>query len=173
MTVFLLAAITVDGFIGRNSSDRSFDWTSAEDKQFYIDSIKRARAVVMGRKSFETFTRYPKGLKYVLYTSHPETFVNPKPEVITAEATKDDPKMVLERLEAEGYSEVAICGGASIYTQFMKAGLIDKLYLTVEPVVFGQGVGLFSEAIEAKLRLVELKHLSDQTLLLEYDVERS
>lgn len=170
MKVFLLAAVTVDGFIGRDADDRSFDWTSAEDKQFYVDSIKRAGVVIMGRKTFETFTRYPKGLKYFLYTTQPETFINPKPDVITAEATKEDPRSLIKRLEQEGYSEVAICGGSSIYTLFMKAGLIDRLYLTIEPIVFGQGVGLFNAEIDAKLQLVELRRLTEQTLLLEYQV---
>lgn len=170
MTVFLLAAITADGFIGRSVTDRSFDWTSPEDKQFYVSMIKRAGVAVMGSKSFQTFTRYPKGLKYVIYTSQPENFVNPKPEVITTWATKDDPKQVLAQLAKENYSEVAICGGSSIYTLFAKSGLIDKMYLTVEPVVFGKGVGLFNQEWEQSLQLDSVKNLSTQTLLLEYTV---
>nr|AIA11340.1 RibD C-terminal domain protein [uncultured bacterium] len=172
MTCFLLAAMTVDGFIARSVTDRSFDWTSDEDKHFYVDSIKRARAVVMGSKTFQTFSRYPKDMRYVIYSSQPEKFVNPRPERINATATKDDPKMVLQALEEEGYSEVAICGGSSIYTMFMKAGLIDKIYLTVEPLVFGKGVPLFNEEIATKLTLAKVTNLSDQTLLLEYDVAK-
>lgn len=172
MTCFLLAAMSVDGYIARSPDDRSFDWTSLEDKQFYVESIKRARAVIMGAKTFQTFTRYPKGLRYIIYTSRPEEFVNPKPEVIQATATKDDPASVLKALEQEGYSEVAICGGSTIYSMFMKAGLVDTLYLTVEPVIFGQGVGLFTEDIGAKLQLKQVTNLSAQTLLLTYDVTK-
>jgi dihydrofolate reductase len=170
MTVFLIAAMTIDGFIGQASDSRSFNWTSDEDKRFYVDSIKRARAVVMGLRTFRTFTKYPKGLKYVLFTNHPEGFENPKPEVIETWATNEDPRKVLKQLEKEGYQEVAITGGATIYTMFLKAGLVDKIYLTIEPTIFGSGVKLFSEEVDVKLKLANVTKLGEQTILLEYDV---
>jgi len=172
MHVFLIAAITADGYIGRDANDRSFDWTSQEDKQFYVKSIKRAKAVVMGLRTFKTFTRYPKGNRYILYTNRPEEFINPKPEVIEAMATKEDPKVIIEQLEAEGFSEVAIAGGASIYTLFLKAGVIDTLYLTVEPILFGKGVPLFTEEVSVDLELKNCTQLSPQTLLVEYKVKK-
>jgi dihydrofolate reductase len=131
--------------------------------------IKQAGTVIMGAKTFQTFTRYPKGLEFVIYSRTPETFVNPKPEVITAWATSEDPVVVLKKLAAEGKQEVAICGGASIYSLFLQAGLVDKLYLTVEPVLFGEGVKLFSGEINKKCQLVSQRKLNDNTLLLEYD----
>lgn len=172
MHVFLLAAMTVDGFIGRDEADRSFDWTSIEDKRFYVESIKRARAIIMGMRTFKTFTKHPRGTKFVLYTNTPETFVNHKPDVIEAIATKAEPAQVLSDLEQEGYTEVAICGGAAIYSMFLRSGLVDTLYLTVEPVVFGQGVKLFNQELEQQLSLKSVQHLSDQTLLLEYQVKK-
>lgn len=170
MNVFIIAAVTVDGLIARDINDRSFDWTSPEDKQFYVDSIKRAKAIVMGAKTFATFTRYPKGSRYVIYTSTPETFVNPKPEVINATATKEEPQTIIKMLEQEGYSEVAISGGSSIYTMFAKAGLVTKMYLTVEPILFGKGVPLFNQELSLNLRLVDTKKINANSLLLEYDV---
>ncbi len=170
MNVFLLAAITADGCIGSTSSHRSFDWTSEEDKHFYVRKIKEAGTVVMGATTFKTFTRYPRGLHYVIYTSHPETFVNPKPEVITTEATHATPQELLKKLEAEGRNTVAVCGGASIYSVFMKAGVVNKLYLSVEPVLFGKGIHLFQEELDIKLHLADVQKLNTQTLLLEYEV---
>jgi len=172
MIISLIAAVTVDGCIGRTSTDRSFEWTSAEDKQFYIDSIKRAKVIIMGLRTFQTFTRYPKGLKFVLYTSKPEEFENPKPHLIETWATKADPHQVIDHLEKEGHQEVIICGGASIYTLFLQAELVDRLYLTVEPVLFGKGVPLFSGELNTKLQLIASRNLSAQTLLLEYAVDR-
>lgn len=172
MHVYLLAAVTADGFIGRNATDRSFDWTSPEDKQFYVEMIKKADVIVMGSQTFHTFTRYPKGSRWVLYSRTPEKFINPKPEVITAEATSEEPTALLGRLRNEGVKSVAICGGASIYTMFMQAGLVDTLYLSVEPVVFGEGVKLFSGELNAQLELLAVKKLSEATILLEYQVKK-
>lgn len=168
MNCFLIAAMTADGFIGRQKDDRSFTWTSAADKKFYIEKIKTAGAIVMGSRTFNNFDKYPPDSRWIIYTHQPEEFINPKPEVIEAEATNEPPKKLLARLEKEGLKNIAICGGSSIYTLFMQAGVVHTLYLTMEPVLFGQGVRLFKNKIEQDLTLVESKPLSVQTLLLTY-----
>jgi dihydrofolate reductase len=170
MQVSLIAAISADGFIAKDSVQPSFEWTSPEDKQFYVNFIKKTKFVIMGSKSFSTFTKYPKGLTFVIYTSRPEKFVNPKPWVIETIATKAGPKQLLEELADKGCTEVAICGGASIYTMFMKSGLVNRIYLTMEPVFFGSGVKLFGEKTDIKVRLSKIHNLSDQTKVMEYEV---
>ncbi len=171
MEISLIAATTLDGFIARSTNDRSFNWTSSEDKQFYVQHIKSVDAIVMGRKTFDTFRRYPKNSRWILYTSKPEQFSNPAPTVIDAEATNEPPLLLVERLEQEGCQKIAICGGASIYTMFMNVGLVNRLLITVEPLVFGSGISLFNNPIEKKysqLSLEQIHHVSDQTKVLEY-----
>lgn len=162
--------MSVDGFIAQETDQSSFHWTSVEDKQFYIQTIKELKTVVMGSTSFKTFTRYPKGLRFIIYTSKPDEFVNPKPEVISAEGTNEDPKALVERLEKEGVEEVCIAGGASIYAQFMNANVVDRLLLTVEPIVFGDGVKIFNQKMEKQLKLEKIHHIADQTKVMEYSV---
>ena len=172
MKVFLIAAITIDGFIGRDIRDRSFDWTTIEDKQFYISKLKEADVIIMGSTTFKTFLRYPKNSNWVIYTSQPDKMKNPKPDVITLTTTKDKPKILLQKLEKQGHKKAAICGGASIYSLFMKSGLVDHIYLTVEPHLFGQGVKLFSDKLNTKLELISSKKLNDSgTMLLKYKVK--
>lgn len=168
MNCFLIAAMTADGFIGRQKDDNSFTWTSAVDKKFYVEKIKTADAIVMGSRTFDSFDKYPPSSRWIIYTNQPAKFTNPKPELIEAEATDESPKELLARLEKEGLKNIAICGGSSIYTLFMEAEVVQTLYLTVEPVLFGQGVRLFKNKIEQKLELVKSKALSAQTLLLTY-----
>ena len=168
MNCFLIVALTADGFIGRKSDDRSFNWTSKEDKVFYVDLIKSADVIVMGSKTFQTFKKHPKGSRWEVYTRSPQKFVNEKPKIIQASGTNEKPKELINRLEKEGVNNVVIAGGSSIYTMFMQAGVVDKLYLTVEPVLFGDGVKLFNESLDINLKLESVKQLSSQTLLLEY-----
>ena len=168
MNCFLIAALTADGFIGRNTDDRSFNWTSEEDKSFYVDLIKSADVIVMGSKTFQTFRKHPKGSRWEVYTRSPQKFVNKKPDIIQASGTNEKPKELIDRLEKEGVNTVVIAGGSSIYTMFMRAGVVDKLYLTVEPILFGDGVKLFNESLDINLKLESVKQLSSQTLLLEY-----
>jgi dihydrofolate reductase len=71
----------------------------------------------------------------------------------------------------EPYRFVAVLGGTHIYSYFLERDLIDDLYLTVEPIVFGSGLGLFNhESTTAKrFRLVTVRQMNEQgTILLHY-----
>jgi len=161
MTAFIIAALTADGFIAK-SSQHLTDWTSKEDKHFFVEKTKQAGVVIFGQNTFETIGKALPGRHNVVYS---------KDRVYEGvQVTQKDPKALLEELESKGYKEVAICGGATIYTMFMQAGVVDKLYLSVEPVLFGQGLTLFNKELSVKLELVSTRKLGEQTVLLEYNV---
>lgn len=167
MHVFLIAAITVDGFIAQEAGQISTAWTSAEDTQWFRQRTKEAGAVVMGSKTFATMGRPMPNRLNVIMTRNPDKYQKTADNTWFTNAS---PQEILMNLEEKGYSEVAICGGSSIYSEFMKHGLIHTFYLTVEPQIFGRGVPLFTEDHYARLRLKEVRHLSEATLLLEYSV---
>ncbi len=164
MKAFIIAALTADGFIAENSSHAA-TWTSKADKEFFRKRTKEAGVMVMGSKTFETIGKALPGRKTVVYTS--------SKSYEGVETTKESPAELLARLEKEGFSEAAICGGSSIYTLFMKSGLVSKLYVTVEPVTFGTGMGLFNEKMNTTLSLVSSTPLEGGAVLLEYDVIKS
>jgi len=171
MIVSLVVATTTDGFIGRESNDRSFDWTSAEDTRFYINSIKKADVIVMGSKTFAGIKRHPKNSHYVIYSRTMEGFVNPRPEVITVEITNLEPGKLLEKLKSEGYKNVVIAGGSNIYKMFIQANVLDALYVVKEPVIFEEGILLFKDvAFDEATKLFELvleKKLNEEGTVLQ------
>lgn len=170
MEVILLAAVSADGFIARSTNDRSFDWTSPEDKKFYVDTIKSADAVVISSRSFSVIKKFPRGLTFAVYTRKPDDFINHRPDVIKAFPTQDSPQQLIQKLQKSGFKKIVIAGGSSIFNLFLKAGVVNQLFLTVEPILFGQGVNLLNQLVNIKLKLVKSVHLSSQTILLEYDV---
>jgi dihydrofolate reductase len=161
MTAFIIAALTADGFIAK-SSQHLTDWTSKEDKHFFVEKTKQAGVVVFGQNTFETIGKPLKDRLTIVYSKDKQ--------YEGVEVTQKPPRELLEDLEKRGYKEVAICGGATIYTIFMEAGVVDKLYLSVEPVLFGQGLTLFNKELDKKLELVSVQKLGDHTVLLEYNV---
>lgn len=83
--------------------------------------------------------------------------------------TKESPEEILADLHRQNVKQVAICGGASIYALFLQKNLIDKMFLTVEPYVFGEGIKLFNGQIEQQFRLISQQKLNEGgTILLEY-----
>jgi len=160
MKTFLIAALTADGFIGKDSAHLA-DWTSKEDKQFFVKKTKEAGVIIMGRNTYNTVGRPLVDRHNIIYSEE---------DIAGVETTRKTPQELLQDLKSRGYKEVAICGGAQIYTMFMEAKLVDTLYLTVEPILFGSGIRLFNKEIDVKLQLKSMKKLNNTTVLLEYSV---
>lgn len=160
---FIIAALTADGYIAKHEN-HPVSWTSKDDKKIFVSLTKRAGVVIMGSRTYETIGHPLKDRKMIVYTRD-KTYEG-------VETTQEDPEKLLEKLEKEGFEEVAICGGASIYTLFMNRGLIHKLYLTIEGILFGKGLNLFNEELDFKLSLVSSKQIGDNTVLLEYNIEK-
>lgn len=168
MKITLLASITADGFIAQATSQSSLNWTSKEDTRFFIQKTKEIGTIIMGSTTFATIK--PKHLPFVgrkiIVLSRSELHLPyDQAEVRVESGAISD---VLAKLEAEGIKHAVLAGGASVYTQFMQAGLVDELFLTVEPIVFGAGIKLFSEAIQVKLHLEQVIDLPDQTKVFHY-----
>ena len=172
MKCFIIAALTADGYIAKETNHAAF-WTSKEDKKRFVEITRRAGVVVMGLTTFKTLGRpLPKRLN-VIYSVEPlDNSAKPKDgdtETIV-ETTKDSPADLLAKLEARGFKTIAICGGASIYNMFMKSGLVDTLYLTIEPIIFGKGIRLFNDDMHHQLTLKSCVQTEGGSLLLEYRV---
>jgi len=169
MKVFIIAAQTKDGFIAKDDSQNSMDWTSGADKQFFIKKTKEAGVVVMGRKTFETIGKPLSERRNIILSRNKELNLGYEKEKV--EITNERPKELLDRLKLEGVSQVAILGGSSIYTTFLEEGLVDKAYITVEPVEFGEGIKLFGNSdVEKKMNLLSTIELGQGALLLEYEI---
>ena len=171
MEVFAIAALTLDGYIGRSATERSFDWTTPEDKAAYIAKIKEAKHLVMGSTTLQSVRRFPKETTVYVYTRHPESFdTTQHSQAATYQPTNESPQQLVARLTAAGVEQLAICGGASIYQQFLAAGVVTKLFLTIEPTLFGKGIRFFGEFDqEYDLQLLEQKQLNDHgSIWLEY-----
>jgi dihydrofolate reductase len=164
MNIVMIAALTADGFIGR-SSDHLSDWTSTEDKKLFVQVTKAAGIVVMGRKTFATIGKALPGRRMIVYTSHVESVT-----ASNVETTSETPQALVARLQTEGATGLVVCGGTQIYSMFMQAGLVNELYLTLSPRLFGTGLRLFNDPVDTRLRLLETSRLGDEEVLLHYEV---
>jgi dihydrofolate reductase len=169
MKAFIIAALSADGFIAKNPGHSTLTWRSQGDRQFFIQKTREAKVVVMGLNTAKTSKRPMPDRLNIIYANSKEELPLWS-EFSDWEITQKDPAGLLQELSERGYETVAICGGSTIYTMFMQAGVVDKLYLSVEPVLFGQGLTLFNKELNVKLELVSTRKLGEQTVLLEYNV---
>ncbi|MCR4305461.1 MAG: dihydrofolate reductase family protein, partial [Candidatus Daviesbacteria bacterium] len=88
------------------------------------------------------------------------------------EFSSKSPKQLVKELTGRGYKQILLASGPKLNTAFLKDKLVQELWLTLEPNIFGVGIGLVdSEKLDIKLRLLSSKRLNPQgTLLLKYQV---
>lgn len=89
-------------------------------------------------------------------THHPREPLEMKGET-TFHFVTDGIEAALERArEAAGEQDVLLAGGADVIQQYMRAGLLDELYLHIAPVMLGGGRRLFENVGDPKLEPVEV-----------------
>jgi dihydrofolate reductase len=159
-----MMAMTVDGKIAKNS-DHFPDWTSREDKQLFAKTSKEAGVVIMGEKTFFTFPSPLKDRLNVVFT------LEEKPRLIEGvKWVKGEPEEVLKELEEMGYTLAILGGGAFINGMFLEKKLVDEIIVTVEPKIFGEGLGLFRGDFDLNLKLKSVEKINDDSVVLKYEV---
>lgn len=172
MNVFIIASLTVDGFIGRDSNQISISWTSKEDKQRFVRLSKEAGVIVMGSKTFATMPKPLKDRLNIVYTRDIEKATASLTEAYdNLEFSNQEPSDLITSLKQRGYTSVAICGGSEIYSKFLEAGVVNKVYITYEPILFGNGIHLFKNTTEKHLELVQLEKTEFGTIFAEYNIK--
>lgn len=85
--------------------------------------------------------------------------------------TKSDATEIAEMLERKGHTEAVIIGGAM--SEFLNAGLVNDIYLVMEPVLFGSSLLLLKEMeLKSKLQLLEVTKLNENTVQLHYEIQK-
>lgn len=147
-------------------------WASKEDQDFFHSQIAKHKVIVMGRKTYEAVKhrlKMKEGRRRIVMTSQPQEFEDNEIKG-QFEFTSETPEDIVARLKKEAVEELLVVGGGSVNTTFLKAGLVDELYLTIEPKIFGKGKMLVSEEkLDIKLKLLSVKQINKEgALLLHY-----
>jgi dihydrofolate reductase len=145
-------AMSLDGFIAR--PDGAVDWLDAYDapEEEYARFLAGVDTVLIGRATYDlvvTFPQWPYGAKRVVVVTHRPARPRHGEAFVAGDATA-----VLTGLGSTGSHSVYVDGGV-VVSQFLAAGLLDELTVTVVPLVLGDGRRLFRGTLpERRLSLV-------------------
>ena len=172
MHSILVFVTSLDGKITKWGDPHVHKWSSKEDQAYFKKLWSESKLTVLGSSTFDFDPIKPNpNTRLIVMTSHPETYSDRevKGEV---EFTSESPKALVARLSSEGYPELLVAGGAHIATSFLEANLIDELWLTLEPKIFGSGGNFVAESkLDVELELLSHEKLNKQgTLLMKYRV---
>ncbi|MBV9349267.1 MAG: dihydrofolate reductase [Patescibacteria group bacterium] len=143
------------------------DWTSEEDWKFFQEELEKCDAFVIGRNTFE-------GLKG---RARPNTFVfsrYPSATPQEKDVTFINPGIADLKQLLSPFRRIGIVGGARVYQSMLDQGLLNEIYVTIEPILFGRGREMFEGGTKDHgLKLLSVQTLNKKgTVLLHYEVLR-
>ncbi len=142
-------AVSLDGYIcHENGSIDGFlmEGPHADD---FINSLEKYDTVLMGSKTYEFGFQfglvpgqpaYPNLAHYVF--SRSLNFESSSSVTLVNESVLDKVKEI-QKMKGK---EIWLCGGGELASYLLNEGLIDKLTVKVNPIVFGSGRKLFSDS---------------------------
>lgn len=162
-------ATTANGIIAKE--DDSADFLTAIESESYVNTVCKAGALIIGRRTYEVLSEQPEFQKFIEHGVK-IVAVSKKGELQLKDVSHRIANSPIEAVELLSDSEiVVIAGGAKLNAAFMKEGLVDEVYLDIEPAFLGQGIPLFNgEDFNVSLKLLGSKMLSDNEIQLHYEI---
>lgn len=179
-------ATSLDGFIARPDGDfGEFPWDE-EFGAYLLDHFpetfpahlrpdrapnRRFDTVLMGRATYEVGLRagitspYPTLRQYVFSST-----MGRSPDTAVTLVADDALERVRHLKGADGKS-IWLCGGSALAGALHAAGLIDELVVKINPIVLGEGIPLFGQAVPAdRMALRGVERFASGHVILSYRI---
>ncbi len=172
MKTILIFVATLDGKVTKWGEPNVRLWSSHKDQDYYKKVWSESQLIVMGSNTFNADKLNPSASHQIIVMSRqPEKYKNLEiPGQI--EFTNETPVELTSRFVNKGHQQMLVVGGPHVATSFLKEKLIDELWLTIEPKIFGVGNNFaMGEKLDINLRLIQSENVNDQgTLITKYAV---
>lgn len=172
MKKILVFVSTLDGKVTQGDDPFVRKWSSKADQNYFSKLWKESGFIVMGSNTYNAAPIKPSPMHLMVILTREPSKYETKSVAGQIEFTNETPRELVTRFSKEGYKMMTVVGGPHVASSFLKDGLIDELWLTVEPRIFGQGESLVSEEkLNITLKLISCDKLNDEgTLLTKYAV---
>ena len=165
---YAVAVVTLDGKIARNSSHLT-DWSSKEDKEFLHKKMDEADVIILGNNTYKLAKDklIERKRNCIVFTNSVEKTAKENELLLYVNPNNVD---IVELMNEHSHKKICVLGGSKTYSYFLEKDLLDELFITIEPIVFGSGINLFEKEIpEKKFNLVSMEKLNGKgTVLLSY-----
>ena len=172
MKTILIFVSTLDGKVTKWGAPHVSLWASHQDQDHYKKIWDESPLIVMGSNSFNAENFAPSASHLIIVmTGHPDKYKSlAVPGQI--EFTNETPGELYSRFVSKGQPQMLVVGGPHVATSYLKEQLIDELWLTIEPKIFGMGDNFATEAkLDIDLLLIHSEKVNERgTLINKYEV---
>jgi len=171
MKTILIFVSTLDGKVTKWGEGHVKLWSSHQDQDYYKKTWNESQLIVMGSNTFNAGSFPSLNHQLIVMTGHPDKYKNFKSSG-EIEFTSESPVKLTDRFKSKGYEQMLVVGGPHVATSFLKEQLIDELWLTLEPKIFGTGANFATDVkLDINLRLLHYEKVNEQgTLITKYAV---
>ena len=164
--VVLGLGISLDGYIARH--DGAVDFLFMPKDYSMGPFFKRIDVALMGRKTYDVAMKMGGGFGGSM-TSYVFSRSLPAGERDGLIFTNQSPERLVGTLRKRNGKDIWLMGGGELARDFLKADLVDELYLGVVPVLLGDGIPLFPSGFpQRNFALTENKTFSKGLITLKY-----
>ena len=170
-------AVSLDGYI--EGPNGEYDWCFTDQDYGLNEFFKQVDAMFIGRKSYEMMQQHA--------DQHQEEAVPGMPALTeyvfstTMKTVKDGAVLIAQdsiaearRIKGMPGKNIWLFGGASLIRSLLTEGLVDELWLSVHPILLGNGKPLFAvQNDRTQLLLLESKSYETGLVSLRYQIEHN
>jgi dihydrofolate reductase len=165
-------AMSLDGYIAGPNGEH--DWIVMDPDIDFAATMSEFDTFLIGRKTFEAMSRMgtdmtAPGIQSIVFSRTLDASAHPHVVI------RSDAERVVADLRARPGKDIALFGGGELFRSLLAAGLVDRVEVSLIPVLLGGGIPLLpSPAGRATLKLRKQRlYEKTGTVGLEYDIVRS
>ncbi len=163
--------ISLDGYIAR--PDGAVDFLFMPKDYSMSAFYSTVDTVIVGRKTFDAAVKMSGGV----FASDMPTYVfsrTTRPgQRDGVEFVDQAPAWLIARLRTSHGKDIWLMGGGELAREFLRADLVDALYLGIVPTLLGEGIPLFPSGFPQRdFKLVENQSFSKGLIALKYQRAR-
>ena len=171
MKVYLFAAISLDGYIADKKGEE--DFLSAIHWDEFKTLVEKFGCVIIGRKTYDTVNDWEE--KYSLDNFKAKKIIisrNSKLELDDGYILASSPKEAIKIAKKFGFNKVVVAGGQQTNSSFMDDNKVNRVILTIEPRILGEGISFLSKnCSQDELKLKKVKKLDSSIVMLHYKIK--
>ncbi len=166
-------AMSLDGYIAGPNGE--YDWIVMDPDIDFAGMMKRFDTFLIGRKTFEAMIRIAGDIKSTPGIQNIVFSRTMKAADYPGVIVESDAERVVAELRAQPGKDIALFGGGELFRSLLAAGLVDRVEVSLIPVLLGGGIPLLPPpAGRATLRLRKQRvYKKTGTIGLEYDILRA
>lgn len=165
MRVNLYMSASLDGMVA--TKDRSESFLSSENWKRFVELAEQSGSFVVGRKTYE---------KVIEWDNHSYENVDATRIVLTKNEQYDirdgyvvcnSPEECLDVAKENDSNSLLVTGGPESNYSFIDEGLLDRVYINIEPKMIGDGLKIVEDECNVDLSFVRMSRRGD-IVQLEY-----